>query len=104
MTMNSEVVGSKKMNGAAKPAPVKIVDQVQLGLIGVYLVQKLRRPTIQEIQKVAEEKLNCSLHAASLRRALVGASRANLIAVLQDRHPDTGNVVEVFSMKDPQRW
>ncbi len=93
-------------NGQRKST--KIDDYVQTGLIAVYIVQKSGQPTLKEIQNTAVTKLGCQLDGRTLSRALKGASRGgrNLISILQHRLPEDqgGSVVDVYSMKDPQRW
>ncbi len=90
-------------NGAAAPQKelIKKTDYVEVGLIAVYLVQKLGRPTMPEIKAVAEDKLSVSMDGRKLTRALKGASKRGFIAVLQDRTEDSGGQVEkTYSMKD----
>src|SRR5262249_4916936 len=83
-----------------------ISDVMQATIIAVYLVQKMGQPTLKEIQNKAIEALSCRLDGRTLKRALVGASRRELISVLQTRLPDAqgGAVVDCYSMKNPQRW
>lgn len=95
-------------NGTTKPKTVEITDATMMGIIAIYVIQKHGRPTLKEIQATALEKLNCKLNARTLGRVLIGASRAgrNTIAINQSRLPEEqgGALVDVYSMKDPQRW
>lgn len=96
-------------NGQPKKPEFRVVsDYVETGIIATYIIQKMGQPTLKEIQKVALEKLNCKLDGRVLQRALRGNARSgrSIVSILQQRLPEDqgGVIVDVFSMRDPQRW
>lgn len=95
---------TQESNGKT-PKKIEKNDMTEIGLIAVYLVQKLGKPTLNEIHEAGVKKLGCKIHKRRLERALKAASRLGFIAVLQDRMADeAGTVVNVYAVKDLGRW
>jgi hypothetical protein len=84
--------------GNGTKAPVKIDDLVEVTIIGTYLVQKLRKPTIGEVLDTARDKLGAIIHRATLKRALEGAQKGNLVTGAKVDMED-GTAKTVYSMK-----
>ncbi len=82
----------------------KITDQTTISIIGVYLVQKLGQPTLDEILETATNKLDVEIEREDIKRALKGASRAgrDYISILSAR--EGKKTVTVYSLKDANRW
>jgi hypothetical protein len=81
-----------------KPKPVEITDMMEVATIGVYMTQKLRKPTIKELNAAIREKLCAKIHMARLRRAQEGSAKAGFIAI-EPRQVEGGLTETVYSMK-----
>lgn len=81
-----------------KDQPRELKELLEVSIVGVYLVQKMGMPTLNEIKTEALKKLNCVIDGRTLSRALKGASKRGFIAIEQ-RQLDTGKTAKCYSMK-----
>lgn len=84
-----------------KQRATKIKDIVHVMLIGVYLVQKLKKPTIEEVRTTAKEKLRALIDVRTLKRAMEGAAKAGFIAIHQVP-VESGRTETAYTMKNLQ--
>lgn len=106
--MDTSKQSAKGGNGAPKrqPKPVltDVKDFVQVGIIAVYLVQRMGKPTLAEMQEVIQTRLHANIGNRILKRALQGAAKRGIVAVLQTRQDDGGANVDCFSLKIVGIW
>lgn len=84
----------------------EITDLMEAQIICVYLVQKMGKPTLDEILETAVAKLNVKMEPQLVRRALEGCSRSNrdFIAILQGQGGKGGQTRNEYCVKDLGRW
>ena len=86
-------------HGSNGKPPIRVIeDTVEMGLIATFLVQKLGKPTLQEIGAAALAKCGARLPDKTLMRVLKGLAKRGFIAV-ENVQLDSGTTVKGFSMK-----
>lgn len=92
------MVGTTTHAGNGTPQIRVIEDTIEMGLIATFLVQKLGKPTLQEIGAAALAKCGARLPDKTLMRVLKGLAKRGFIAV-ENVQLDSGTTVKGFSMK-----
>lgn len=84
----------------------EITDLTEASIIGVYLVQKMGKPTLDEIVTVAAKKLKAQIDPMLMERALAGCARAgrDFISVLSGQGGKGGQTRKEYCVKDLGRW
>lgn len=63
----------------AREKRTHVKDMTVIGIIMVYLVQKLHKPTLEDIMEAVKTKLKANIAETKAQRALDGAKKANFI-------------------------
>lgn len=77
----------------------KVKDLTEVTLIGVYMIQKLGKPTHKELQQAIKDKLGASIHTKTLQRAMQGAAKGDFIAIHQAQ-VEGGTTETAYAMKN----
>ncbi len=95
-------------NKNGKTENKKIVDPTEVRIIGIYMVQKLTYPTLNELKRAIKEKLNCIVHKSTLKRAMDGAKSAGFVAVAlkpnEDGRDETAYKMKNLSWSQPPEY
>lgn len=99
-------IEQQKKNGNGKT--IELTDMNKITLVAVYLVQKLGKPTLDEIIETAISKLNTNFDKKLLLRALKGAAKRAIVGIEQSQQPDGKNVtvavMKTMAWKQPPEY
>src|SRR5713101_816371 len=86
----------KEANGHV---PTEITDPTDIKIIGVYLVQTLGHPSLDEILEVCRNKIKCEIHPHLMEAALKGAQKQGFVATGSKRNTQNQTVTS-YTMKN----
>jgi len=76
------------------------LTDTQVQIVSVYLCQILGQPTPKTVKTTMVDKLGLSVNLWKVKNALSSAKKRGLLSVGNQQNPKTGEVEEVYSMKD----
>lgn len=91
--------GKDREMAKAKVELKKIKELVIITLIGVYMTQKMGKPTHKELQQAIKDKLKASIHTKTLQRAMQGAAKGDFIAIHRPQ-VEGGTTETAYAMKN----
>jgi hypothetical protein len=77
----------------------KVKELIEIMLIGVYMIQKMGKPTHKELKEAIKAKLFASVHTATLKRAMEGAASGGFIAIHRPQ-VEAGTTETAYKMKN----
>ncbi len=78
----------------------KKISETETQIVSIYLVQMLGQPTVEQVQKVANEKMGLDINKIQVKNSLNAAKKRGILSVGHIQNPKTKELENGFSMKD----